>query len=259
MPAGGLALTAVVALAGALPQGSANPLLGSADSFAVLGGSTVTSTGDTVLNGDLGVHPGTAITGFGPGIVNGATYAGGAVAAQAQADALIAYNALVGEAPDSELTGQDLGGLTLSPGVRNFTSSAELTGILTLDAGGDINARFDFQIGSTLTTASASSVVLINGARADNVFGQVGSSATLGTDTSFLGTILAQTSITLNTLASLTGRALALDGAVTLDHNLITVPTPIPEPAAFWPSVLCASVLGAWRWSAGSRRKAGRS
>ena len=253
-----LAIAAVVALSGSLPQGQANPLLGSADSFAVLGASTVTSTGATVLNGDLGVHEGTAITGFPPGIVNGTTYAGGAVAAQAQADALIAYNALVGEAPDAELTGQDLGGLTLSPGVRNFTSSAQLTGILTLDAGGNSDARFDFQIGSTLTTASASSVILINGARADNVFWQVGESATLGTGTSFLGTILADTSITLNTLASLDGRALALDGAVTLDGNLITVPTAIPEPAAFWPSVFFASALGVWRWSTASRRTAGR-
>ena len=254
-----LALTAVVALVGSLPQGRANALLGSADRFAVLGSTTVTSTGNTVLNGDLGLDPGTAITGFGPGIVNGTTHAADAVAVQAQADALAAYIAIRDEVSSESLTGLNLGGLTLTPGVRNFTSSAQLTGILTLDAGGDSNARFDFQIGSTLTTASGSSVILINGAQADNVFWQVGSSATLGTATSFLGSILADTSVTLNTLASLTGRAFALDGAVSLDSNLISVPTAIPEPAAFWPSVLCASVLGAWRWSVGSRRKVGGS
>jgi type VI secretion system secreted protein VgrG len=251
-------LSTLAALGASLAPIEANPLLGSAARFAVLGASTVTSTGTTILNGDLGLSPGTAITGFGPGIVNGATHAGDTVAAQAQADALAAYAVLSAELPFESLTGQDLGGRTLSPGVRNFLSSAQLTGTLTLDAGGDSNARFDFQIGSTLTTASASSVVLVNGARADNVFWRVGSSATLGTGTSFLGSILADTSITLETLASLSGRALALDGAVTLDSNLVTVPSAIPEPGSFWPSVLGASLLGAWRWSAGSRQRPDR-
>jgi type VI secretion system secreted protein VgrG len=242
-----LILSAVVALAGFLLQSKANVILNSADSFAVLGGSTVTSTGNTILNGDLGVYPGTAITGFGPGIVNGATYAGGLTAQQAENDGSAAYNALSSETAIQDLTGQDLGGLTLGPGVRNFNSTAQLTGTLTLDAQGDSNARFDFQIGSTLTTASSSSILLINGAQADNVFWQVGSSATLGADTSFYGSILADQSITLNTGASMSGRALAMNDAVTLDDNVITVPTTVPEPASFWLLAFCASVFGAWQ------------
>ena len=147
-------LSVFVAVAGWLLPAQAVTSLGFASSFAVLGGSTVTSTGPTVLNGDLGVFPGLTITGFSPGIVNGVTYAGGAVAQSAQNDVLIAYLALLGEASVQDLTGQNLGGLTLAPGVRNFTSSAQLTGILTLDGLGNPNSRFDFQIGSTLTTAS---------------------------------------------------------------------------------------------------------
>jgi type VI secretion system secreted protein VgrG len=160
------------------------------------------------------------------------------------------------------LTGTDLGGLTLTPGVYFFSSSAELTGTLTLDAKGDPNARFDFLIGTTLTTASSSSLLLIGSAQACHIFWQVGSSATLGTGTSFDGSILADQSITLTTGASLIGRALALNGAVTLDDNLITVPTcasvAVPEPATFWASGLCASLFG-WQWLAVWRRKAGRS
>jgi len=243
-----LILSAFVALAGFLPQSKADVILDSADSFAVLGGSTVTSTGDTILNGNLGVSPGLTITGFSPGIVNGTIYDTDAVAAQAQADALTAYNTLAGEAFDSDLSGQDLGTLTLTPGVYFFSAVAQLTGILTLDAQGDSNARFDFQIGSTLTTASSSSIVLTNGAQADNVFWQVGTSATLGADTSFDGSILADQSITLNAGASMSGRALALNAAVTLDDNDITVPTDVPEPASFRLLAFCASVFGAWQW-----------
>jgi type VI secretion system secreted protein VgrG len=245
MKSKGLILTAFVALAGFLPQSKADVILDSADSFAVLG-----NTGDTILNGNLGVYPGLTITGFSPGIVNGATYAGGSVAAQAQADALTAYNTLAGEtvSQNGTLTGQDLGGMTLTPGVYFFSAVAQLTGILTLDAQGDSNARFDFQIGSTLTTAGSSSIVLTNGAQADNVFWQVGSSATLGADTSFDGSILADQSITLNAGASMSGRALALNAAVTLDDNDITVPTDVPEPASFRLLAFCASVFGAWQW-----------
>jgi Ice-binding-like len=197
--------------------------LDSAQSFAVLGGSTVTNTGATIINGDLGVSPGTAVTGFPPGIVNGTIYAGGPVAAAAQADALTAYNALKGATCTTDLTGRDLGTLpTLTPGVYCFDTSAQLTGTLVLQGSGD----FIFQIGSTLTTASNSSVVVINaGQNCDgfNVFWQVGSSATLGTGTAFSGNILALTSITLTTGANVAGRVFALNGAVTMDTNKVSV------------------------------------
>ena len=208
----------------ALTPSSANAVatpvpLGTAQSFGVLGGSTVTNTGPSVVQGDLGVSPGTAITGFPPGTVLGAIHDNDAVAAQAQADLTTAYNQAAGQPCDEDLTGQDLGGLTLTPGVYCFDTSAQLTGALTLDAEGNPDAVFVFQIGSTLTTASASSVNLINGASPCNVFWQVGSSATLGTDTDFVGTIMALTSITLNTGADINGRALARNGAVTMDTN----------------------------------------
>lgn len=198
------------------------PSLGTADSFAVLGATTVTNTGPTVVDGDLGVSPGTAVTGFPPGIVNGTIHAADAVAAQAQTDSLAAYNSLAGQACDVDLTGQDLGGMTLTPGVYCFSSSAQLTGDLTLDAQGDPDAVFIFQIGSTLTTAPGSSVNVINGGSPCNVFWQVGSSATLDTTTAFVGTIIASESVTLNTGATISpGRALALNGAVTMDSNTI--------------------------------------
>jgi len=198
--------------------------LGAAGTFAILAGSTVTSTGPTRIVGDLGISPGTAVSGFPPGLVSGGTiHAGDAVALLAHTDLSTAYNVLAAEPPTADLTGQDLGGKTLTPGVYHFSSSSQLTGTLTLDAQGDPNARFDFQIGSTLTTASGASVVLINAADGCNVDWQVGSSATLGTDTTFEGNILALTSITLETRANiLSGRALAQNGAVTLDSNNVS-------------------------------------
>ena len=160
--------------------------------------------------------------------MNGTIYQGGAVAAQAQSDALAAYTTLSGLSVTSNLTGQDLGGQTLAPGVYKFNTSAGLTGALTLNFGGLSNQNIIFQIGSTLTTASGSSVVLENLGSNDSVFWQVGSSATLGTTTAFVGNILADQSITLNTGATiLDGRALALNAAVTLDGNTISnVPAP---------------------------------
>jgi hypothetical protein len=199
------------------------PSLGAAQSFAVLGGSAVTNTGPSVVNGDLGISPNNAlsITGFPPGTITGTTHAADGVALQAQNDLTTAYNALAGQPFNADLTGQNLGGLTLTRGVYRFSSSAQLTGTLTLNGLGNPNAVFIFQIGSTLTTASSSSVVLINGAQACNVFWQIGSSATLGTGTSLTGNVLALTSITLTTGASTFGRVLARNGAVTLDTNTI--------------------------------------
>src|SRR5947209_12257081 len=194
-------------------------------SFAVLGGSTVTNTNTpTIVNGDLGVSPGSAVTGFPPGTVTGGTiHAADAVAAQAQSDLTNVYTNLANTPCNTDLSGQDLGGKTLTPGVYCFSTSAQLTGTLTLDAQGNSNAAFIFKIGSTLTTASASSVLLINSASSCGVFWQVGSSATLGTGTALAGNIVALTSVTLNTGASVTGRVLARNGAVTLDNSHVTL------------------------------------
>jgi type VI secretion system secreted protein VgrG len=213
-----------VLLWGAVPAAAQTaPPLGSAQSFAVLGGSTVTNTGPSLITGDLGVSPGSAVTGFPPGtVVSGTIHAADAFALSAQGSVTTAYNSLAGQACTQDLTGQDLGGKILTAGVYCFSSSAQLTGTLTLDAQGNAGAVFIFKMGSTLTTASGSSVVLINGASPCNVFWQVGSSATLGTTTAFTGNILALTSITLNTGATMAGRALARNGAVTLDSNNVS-------------------------------------
>jgi hypothetical protein len=223
----------VTLLSGAsLASAQTAPSLGSAKSFAVLGASTVTNTGSSIITGDLGVSPGTAVTGFVPGVggVSGTVHAADAAALAAQTAAVTAYNSLTSQACTRDLTGLDLGGMTLTAGVYCFGSSAQLTGILTLDAQGSGSAVFIFKMGSTLTTASASSVVLINGASPCNVFWQVGSSATLGTTTSFAGNILALASITVTTGASVTGRTLALNGAVTLDTNAVHVTTCVAPP-----------------------------
>jgi hypothetical protein len=195
--------------------------LGTADSFAVLAGSTVTNTGPTTITGDLGLTPGTAVTGSQSITLLGTVHATDAVAGQAQSDLTTAYNDAANRPPDAN-NPVDLGGHTLTAGVYKSASSLGLTGDLTLDAQGDPNAVFIFQVGSTLTTASGSRVVLVGGAQACNVFWQVGSSATLGTTSLFKGSILALTSITVNTAATMDGRALARNGAVTLDTNTIT-------------------------------------
>jgi len=206
------------------------PDLGTAASFVGLAASTFTNTGSGVYYGNVGVYPGTAVEGFPPGeVIDGEIYRGGPVPQQAQLDALAAYTVLAGQACDTDMTGVDLGGQTLQPGVYCFDTSAQLTGDLILDAMGDANAVWVFQTGSTLTTASGATVGLINGGQALNVFWQVGSSATLGTTTRFSGNILADQSITLNTGAGLLGRALALNGGVTMDTNgsppIANVPT----------------------------------
>jgi hypothetical protein len=198
--------------------------LGTAKTFSVLAGSTVTNTGPSVLSGDLGLSPGTAVTGFPPGVVHGTEHVTDAVASQAQKDLTTAYNDAAGRTPVTTVS-KDLGGQTLAPGVYHAAKAMSLTGTVTLDAQGDPSAVFVFQAGSTLITASSSTVELVRGAQACNVFWQVGSSATLGTGTTFVGSILALTSDTLDTRATVDGRVLARNGAVTLDDNTITVPT----------------------------------
>jgi hypothetical protein len=198
--------------------------LGTAETFAVLGASTVTNTGGTKIEGNLGVSPGTAVVGFPPGkMLVGTIYAGDAVAARAQADLTTAYEAAAALPCDFNITGQNLGGLKLTPGVYCFDTSAQLTGALILDFQGGRNSTFVFQIGSTLTTASDATVSFVNGENCHHkrcsITWQVGSSATLGTSTKFSGDILAQASITLTTSVFLCGRALARTGAVTMDKD----------------------------------------
>src|SRR3984957_12573466 len=212
-------LLAAAILAGFPLGGFAGTIvLNTAANFSILAGSTVTNTGGTaVTGGDIGVGPGSAITGFPPGtlVPPGVEHLGDAVALQAQSDLTTAYNQAMGLAPTQTLTGQDLGGLTLFPGVYFFASTAQLTGTLTLNDLGDPTAQFVFQVGSGLTTASGSAVLTTNPGPlpGSNVFWQIGTSAVLGSDTAFEGHILADASITLDTGASLlNGSALARSG-----------------------------------------------
>jgi hypothetical protein len=199
--------------------------LGTASAYAVLAGQTVTNTGPSVISGDVGLYPGTAVTGFPPGTVgNGTENVADAAALQAQDDLTTGYNSAAGRTP-ANVVSADLGGQSLVAGVYKASSSMGLTGTVTLNGQGNAGAVFIFQAGSTLTTASSSRVALIDGAQACNVFWQVGSSATLGSGSTFVGTILALTSATLNTTATVSGRVLARNGSVTLDDNTITVPT----------------------------------
>jgi type VI secretion system secreted protein VgrG len=238
--------------------------LGTAGNFAVLAGSTITNTGASIINGgNIGVSPGSAITGFPPGILEPpyVQYTTGAVPATAENDLTTAYNTSAGLAPTGVLTGQNLGGLTLLPGVYFFASSADLSGTLTLNDNGDPNAQFVFQIGSTLTTSPGSSVVTIDGGSdpGSTVFWQVGSSATLESGTQFEGHILAYASITMDTGSSLLdGSALASTGAVTLQDNAITNSTsssivipsvPLPNSAALGLALLPLTWLTRRRWS----------
>ena len=205
------------------------------DTFGVLAGSTVTNSGPTTVVGNLGVSPGTAITGFtgiapgGPGLVSGTINSANAFAAQAQTELTAAYNAAAGAASTATVAG-DLGGLTFFPGVYTSSSTLGITGTVTLNALGNPNAQFIFQIGSALTTATSSNVLLINGATPSNVFWQMGSSATLGSTSNFSGNLLALSSISLGTSTVLQGRALARTGAVTLLSNTITAPAGLSGP-----------------------------
>ena len=231
-------------------------ILNTANAFGVLGAQTVTNTGPSKINGDLGLWPGTSITGFPPGTVNGVIHTTDAFAHQAQLEALSGFNYLAGLAVTQTLTNQDLGGLTLDPGVYFFASSALMTGQLTLDFQGLNNALIVFQIGSTLTTASASKVLVINPGLNDQVFWQVGSSATLGTATTFYGSVIADASVTLNTGATIDcGRAIALNAAVTMDTNRVdtgncsSLFTTTPEPATISLVSTGAIAAGATAWN----------
>jgi hypothetical protein len=213
--------------------------LGAANLFAVLGGTAVANTGASSINGNVGLWSGTSVTGFPPGTVSGTIDAANANAMQAQMDLTSAYNVAAAQPCGGVLTGQNLGGQTLTAGVYCFASSAQLNGTLTLNAHGNANAVFIFEIGGTLTTLSSSQVTIINGGNGNNVFWQVGSSATLGTSSQFAGNILALSNITLDAGADIScGRALALNGAVTMDTNNISIDSPgcsagigsVPEP-----------------------------
>jgi len=226
-----LSLLAMMAMTAVPTMGAAANWvdLKTATNFAVLAGSAITNTGSSVItNGDLGLFPGTSVTGFPPGTfasgtsMTGTEYVADIAATQAQADTTAAYIYAAGQATTGGTISADLGGQTLVPGVYTSGSSMGLTGTLTLDAGGDSNAVFIFQMGSTLTTAPGSNVNLINGALPCHVFWQVGSSATLGAGSTFNGTILAFTSITANAGVTVYGRLLARNGAVTLISDNIT-------------------------------------
>ncbi|HEX3240472.1 MAG TPA: ice-binding family protein [Solirubrobacterales bacterium] len=222
-----LTLVAMLSFAAVPVAAGAAVNLATVQPFVVLGATTVTNTGPSVLNGDLGVATGTELEGFGlPAVVNGATHNNDGVAQQAQLDLSTAYDVAAGEPspPGKDMTGIDLGSKTLLAGVYHFSSSAQLTGQLTLDAQGDPNAEFIFQIGSTLTTASASSVILTNGASPCNVHWQIGSSATLDSGTTFIGNVMALTDITLNDAVTVTGRVLALNGQISLINDTLNRP-----------------------------------
>lgn len=226
------------------------PTLGVAKSFAVLGATpSVTNTGPTLVTGDLGVSPAAAVIGFPPGTVVGTIHAADSVAANAQFDNTAAYGSLAGQACTTTFaTAIDLAGMTLTPGVYCFATSAANTGALTLDAGGNTGAVWVFKIASALITGSGSTVTMTNSGQACNVFWQVGSSATLGTTTRFVGNILALTSITLQTGATLSGRALAQTGAVTLASNVVSVCSLADTPPVIAPAGGVAAVPAVSGW-----------
>ncbi len=242
-PALALAACALpLVLAGPAGAAASSPPLGVAATFAVLGGSAVTNTGASVLTGDLGVSPGSSISGFPPGQVNG-TVQSAPVSTAAQGDIGTAYGYESGEACDADLSGQNLGGMTLAPGVYCFASSAQLTGVLRLDAQGSPTPQWLFKVTSGLTTASDAAVVLVNGGTcSNNINWQIGSSATIGSGSIFLGNVIANTSITMAIGSNSTGSLYAHTGAVTLNDNKVStcnggqIPPPPPLSISTTPS-----------------------
>ncbi len=224
-----------VAMAGAASAAAVAVPLGTAAPFAVLAGAGITNTGPTTVRGDLGTYPTRTTTGDATITTTGKKHGGDAVTQGAKDDLRTGYTTAAGEGPPSPITA-DLAGRTLTAGVYRSDSSLGLTGALTLDAGGNPDAVFVFQAGSTLKTASASRIVLSNGAQACHVFWQVGSSATLGTGSTFRGSILALTDITVTTDVTVDGRVLARNGAVTLDTDTITTPSCIASAPSGPPS-----------------------
>jgi hypothetical protein len=222
--------------------------LGAAARYAVLGGPSIANTGATVVNGDLGVSPGTSISGFagyapgGPGIVNGQIHGGDSNALQAASSLNTAYNDAAGQTPT--VTGlATLANTTLGPGVYNAPATLGISGVVTLDGHGLANPVFIFQTGTTLGTADGSQILLTNGANAQDVFWQVGSSATLGADSSFAGNLLVDTTITFGSGVTMEGRALAA-GAVSLNSDVISA---VPEPAETALIMgACAALLAVW-------------
>lgn len=197
--------------------------VGNASYFAVLSGSAVTNTGSTIISGDLGLSPGTSVDGFPPGEIVGTLRINDVIANQAKTDLTVAYNDAAGRTSvDIVSLSGNIGGLTLTPGLYKSTSSLEISsGDVTFDAKGDKDAVFVIQIASSLTTTPGRKVILSGDAQASNIFWQVSSSASFGTTSVFKGTVMALESITFDTGANLEGKALARNGAVTLDANTI--------------------------------------
>jgi hypothetical protein len=220
-------MSSTVSISSSAQASQSSVVLGAASTFGVLAGSTVTNTGLTSITGDVGVSAGSEVTGFPPGVVSGgAIHASDTAASQAQLALTTAYNNLAGRSTSPVSVSGNLGGSTLAPGLYKSTSSLEISsGDLTLDAKGNANAIFIFQIASTLDVTSGRKIVLIGGAKAANIYWQVGTSANLGSTSVFKGSILADQSISLQTGANVEGRLLARIGGVTLQANTITVPS----------------------------------
>jgi Ice-binding-like len=239
----GAILTTLALLTVAQPAAAAEDIaLGEAAHVAILGGSTVTNAGPTIVFGNLALSPGVSVTGFPPGTISGGSiHINDALATQAHADAFAAYTQVAGETLTTDLSGQNLGGMLLTPGVYHFDTTAQLSGALMLDTGGDPDAAFHFQIGTTLTTDPLSTITLLNG-NSVNIFWQVGTSATIGVDSLFTGNLLADQSITVGMGATVDGRLLAINGAVTLETNTINGFSDVPEPSP-WVMVMIGAGL----------------